>query len=82
MWEYFDKAILLSVDEVTIRQRIRARTSNDFGKSDLELQLILGWNRNIETEYAGYGAAIVDARRSLKDVVEEILEVTEALTDC
>ena len=75
VWEYFERAILLSVDEETIRQRIRARTSNDFGKSDLEVEMILGWNQDIETAYAGYGAAIVDARRSLKDVVEEILEV-------
>jgi dephospho-CoA kinase len=79
-WDFFDKAILLSVDEETIRQRISARTENDFGKSDLELEFILGWNRDIENAYAGYGATIVDARQPLRDVVEDILEITNEWT--
>lgn len=78
-WKYFDKAILLSVDEETIRHRIGARTENDFGKSDYELDLILGWNRDIERAYEGYGAAIIDARQPLDDVVDDILELANAI---
>ena len=75
VWEYFDKAVLLSVDEATIRQRVVARTENDFGKSDFELDLILGWNRDIERAYEGYGAAVVDAGQSLQDVVDDVLQI-------
>jgi hypothetical protein len=81
VWEYFDKAILLSVDEETIRQRIRTRAGNDFGKSDHELDLILGWNRNIEIAYSGYGATIVDARQLLQGVVDAILEIAQGVRD-
>jgi dephospho-CoA kinase len=77
VWEFFNKAILLSVDEDTIRKRIESRTDNDFGKSDQEMNLILGWNRNVESNYAGYGAVIVDARRSLSDVVKEVVRIAE-----
>jgi hypothetical protein len=80
VWEYFAKAILLSVDEATIRGRIEARTENDFGKSDYELRLILGWNRDIESAYESYGAAIVDARQSLRDVVDDILEIVNGMS--
>ena len=69
--------ILLSVDEGTIRQRIESRTDNDFGKSDHELGLILGWNQNIERGYEGYGALIVDARKALPDVVEDVVRMAE-----
>jgi dephospho-CoA kinase len=74
-WEFFDKAILLSIDEETIRQRLVARTENDFGKSDHELSLILGWNKNIESNYGAYGAVIVDARKALSDVVDEVVRI-------
>jgi|ERR1017187_857298 dephospho-CoA kinase len=76
-WEFFDSVILLSVDEGTIRQRIESRTDNDFGKSDHELGLILGWNQNIERGYEGYGAFIVDARKALPDVVEDVVRMAE-----
>ncbi len=79
VWEYFDKAILLSVDEATIRQRVEARTENDFGKSDFELELILGWNRDIERAYEGYGAAVVDVRQSLQDVVDDVLQIADGM---
>lgn len=76
-WQFFDQVILLSVDEETIRQRIASRTNNDFGKSDHELGSILGWNQNIEANYEGYGAFIVDARQALPDVVAEVVRMAE-----
>jgi dephospho-CoA kinase len=81
VWEFFEKAILLSVDEETIRKRIESRTENDFGKSDHELALILGWNQNIESNYEGYGAFIVDARMAISDIVDEVVRIVEGRAD-
>lgn len=49
-----------------------ARTSNDYGKTDEELDVILRWNAVLEPRYRERGATIIDAGRPLPDVVEDV----------
>ena len=74
VWELFDRVILLSIDEATMRERVIGRTTNDFGKNPHELELMLGWIKTIDDEYRRYGAVVIDATRPISIVVDEIVE--------
>jgi hypothetical protein len=41
------------IDDQTLRRRLAARVSNDFGKSAEELAMVLGWNATTEATYRG-----------------------------
>ena len=74
VWQYFDKVFLLSIDELTIRERITNRQGNDFGKAPEEMAEILDTLSRYETKCQRLGAIQIDATRPLNVVVNEIIE--------
>ena len=74
----FDKVILLSIDEATMRERVARRTTSDFGKHAYELNLMLGRIKSVDDDYRCYGAVIIDGTRPLNEVVDKIIQVVGA----
>ena len=72
VWDLFDTVIYLVADDDTIRRRLTARTENDFGKTEEELAMVLGWNAVLEDRYRTAGATVIDATQSLPLVVEAV----------
>ena len=72
VWDVFDTVVYLRADDDTIAQRLRDRTSNDFGKSAEQLAMVLEWNAVLEDQYRSLGATIVDASRPLAEVVAAV----------
>jgi shikimate kinase len=70
--------IWLKTDEATIRSRVTNPRDHTYGTKPHELERILEDNREKEAEYTEYGAVIIDARRTLRHVVDDILDCTGA----
>jgi adenylate kinase family enzyme len=68
------KVIWLQTDEATIRKRVSIPRDHDYGTKPHELAKAIQSNKTKEVEYRAYGAALVDARQPLEQVVDEILE--------
>jgi dephospho-CoA kinase len=73
VWDLFDHVICLVADDDTLRHRLRARTTNDFGKDPGELAAILGWNATIRSRYEQFGATIIAATLPLPQVTDAVL---------
>ena|SRR3990167_6985287 len=69
-----DVVIFLKTDETTIRQRVANDRDHDYGTKAHELTLIIESNQQKEAEYHQYGAIMIDATRSIDEVIDEILE--------
>lgn len=74
MLDLYDKVICLTVDQETLKQRIANRTYHDFGKAPDELSNILGWHDSFQTRYRNMNAVMIDVAKSLKEVVDEVLQ--------
>jgi hypothetical protein len=74
---YFTKVFNLRIDDDTMRRRLRERTNNDFGKEPEELELMLALNRS---DAKPAGAVDIDATQPLRQVVEELLRLTDCTT--
>lgn len=72
VWDLFHTVVYLVADDDTIRRRLTARTENDFGKSDEELAMVLGWNAVLEAHYRNAGALVIDAGKPLPEVVAAV----------
>lgn len=77
VWHLFDKVIVLSVDAETIKHRIESRTDNQYGKDPEEMKLILKWLEGYDDTYRGFGAEIIDAKRPIEQVVDEIVAIAK-----
>ena len=71
--ELCDTVIWLKTDEETIRNRVDRLREHDYGTRPHELEKIIKGNKSKETDYINYGALVVDARKSIDVVVDEIL---------
>jgi hypothetical protein len=76
VWPFASQVICLAIDDDTLRERLRTRTTNDFGKSDYELGLCLEWNATAAEDNAAHGATVIDATQPLAVVVDEVLRVS------
>ncbi len=76
VWDLFSKVICLVVNEPTLRNRIAARTSNDYGKAPHELKNLLEWHKTYPSDYIKKSAIVIDANRPLNAVVDEILKTS------
>jgi hypothetical protein len=73
VWDLFDLVICLVIDDQTLRDRLRGRTTNAFGKHPEELAAALKWNPGNEASYRRFGARIIDGIRPPAEVAEAIL---------
>lgn len=70
-----DKVVWLITDEETIRNRITIPRDHDFGTKTHELEATIKWNKINEAEFRDYGAAMIDSRRPIEEVVEDIIAI-------
>jgi adenylate kinase family enzyme len=77
-YERFDAVVLLSVPSDTLLDRISARTTNAYGKSPEERELILAHLRDVEPLLRATCTHEVDGSVPLADVVERLVEIGDA----
>lgn len=77
VWPKFTTVVALIVDESTVRDRLGNRAGNNFGKSEDELELALRWHRTYENDMRCTKAILLNAKRPVADIVEELLAVTD-----
>jgi dephospho-CoA kinase len=74
-YDRFDAVVLLSAPADVLLERIASRTTNDWGKSDRERQLVLGNLREVEPLLRATCTHEIDASLPLADVVEQLVEI-------
>lgn len=77
VWDLFDKIFYLKIDEQTLHDRIATRETNDFGKTQHELERILARYHGAEATIESRGAIAIDANGSLDDVIAKIIVESE-----
>jgi gluconate kinase len=73
--ELCDKVIWLLTDQATIRSRVNNPRDHDYGTKPHELEETIKWNTVNEAEFRNYGAIIIDARRPISQVVEDVIAI-------
>lgn len=71
-----DKVIWLKTDEQTIRSRVNIPRDHTYGTVPHELAEAIEGNMRKEKEYKQIGAIMIDVRRPLNEVVEDVLAQT------
>lgn len=73
-YDQFDKIIVLTIDEPTMRRRLATRTTNDFGKHPKDLAYVLGIREQVQKELLNIpGAIAIDSTQHLPAVIKQIL---------
>jgi ribose 1,5-bisphosphokinase PhnN len=72
--------VCLVIDDETLRRRLAARTTNEFGKQPGELEAALARNQDAEAQYRNFGVTTIDATRPLDAVVRDVLTVAGLAT--
>jgi hypothetical protein len=73
VWDLFDLAVCVVVDDETLRDRLLTRTTNTFGKHPEELAAALGHNDGAASTYRRLGATIIDGTKPPAEVGDAIL---------
>ena len=71
----FDAVVLLSAPAEVLLERIATRTTNGYGKSSAERELVLRHFQTVEPLLRATCTHEVDASRPLEQVVEELAEI-------
>jgi dephospho-CoA kinase len=74
-YDRFDAVVLLSAPADVLLDRIATRTTNDYGKSDAERELILGHLSDVTPLLRATCTHEIDASLPLAEVVERLVEV-------
>lgn len=77
-YKYFDKIFVLTLDSQTMEKRLTTRTKRNFSQQPNELQDVLAKHRQFELELKNYGAIAIDATEPLKNVVDQIIQQSQA----
>lgn len=71
---YFSKIFTLQIDDETLKERLKNRTNNDYGKHPKELARQLEWNKGVAIWSRDRGTILIDATKPVGAVVDEILD--------
>jgi dephospho-CoA kinase len=71
----FDAVVLLTAPAEVILERVAARTTNDFGKSDEERRRILGDQARVEPLLRQGATTELDTRAPLAEVVDALAQI-------
>ena len=71
--DLFDRVVCLVIDPGTLRERLRTRTNNAFGRHPEELAAAVDENETTEDVYRRLGATIIDGTRAPGEVADAIL---------
>jgi len=74
-YDRFDAVVLLSAPAEVLLERIATRTTDDYGKSPEEQELILTHLREVEPLLRATCTHEIDATLPLADVVERLVEI-------
>jgi adenylate kinase family enzyme len=74
-YDRLDAVVLLSAPADVLLGRISTRTTNAYGKSPAERELILGHLREVEPLLRATCTHEIDATQPLADVVEQLVEI-------
>ena len=77
----FDAIVLLSAPTAVLLERIEARSSNDYGKTDLERAEVLADITEIEPRLRATSTHELDASRPLDAVVADLIAIADRPTD-
>ncbi|MFD4643831.1 AAA family ATPase [Lentzea sp. NPDC058436] len=72
VWDLFDHVVCVVIDDETMRERLRTRTTNSFGKHPEELAAALEHNARLEATYRALGAVVVDGTLPLEEVADAV----------
>jgi shikimate kinase len=75
---YFSKIFCLYLNEDDTRKRLSSRTNNTWGNDPEQLDLLMKWYKPTLQRYQEAGAIMIDATRSVKDVVADILKFAKS----
>lgn len=73
---FCEQTIWLKTDELTIRTRVNNPRDHTYGTNPHELLDAIDTNKIKEQEYARTNAILIDVRRPINDVVDDILAAT------
>jgi dephospho-CoA kinase len=76
-YDRFDAVVLLSAPADVLLDRISTRTTNEYGKSPAERELILTHLREVEPLLRATCTDEIDASQPLAEVVERLVEIGE-----
>lgn len=72
----FDKVICLITDKATARQRVKTRTTNDFGRLPSEMKAIMKRHDDVISKYREAGARIIQTTHlSLDETTDAVLRI-------
>ena len=74
-YDRFEAVVLLSAPADCLLERIARRTTNDYGKSPVERELILTHLREVEPLLRATCTHEIDATQPLSDVVQQLVEI-------
>ena len=77
-YDRFDAVVLLSAPAEVLLHRIAARTTNEYGKSPEERELILGHLREVEPLLRSTCTYEIDATLPIVDVVDRLVAIGAA----
>jgi dephospho-CoA kinase len=78
-YDRFDAVVLLSAPAEVLLRRIENRTTNDYGKSAEERDLILGHLAEVEPQLRATCTHEIDASRPIEEVVAELEAIGTSL---
>jgi dephospho-CoA kinase len=79
-YDRFDAIVLLSAPVEVMLDRVARRTTNDYGKTDLERREILADLAEVEPILRQACTHEIDASRSLDDVVTDLVAIATSVT--
>ena len=71
--DLFDLVLCFVIDDRTLRERLRTRTTNSFGRNPEELAAALQHNADAEFRYRRQGATIIDATLPPPEVADLVV---------
>ena len=78
MLPYFDKVILLTLEDELLKKRLSARTGKyDWAKTEIEQSRLLSWKDDWEQAMVKAGAIPTNTNKPLEMVIEEVLQKLE-----
>lgn len=77
--DLFDLIVCIVIDDEALKNRLAARTTNDFGKNPEELEAALYWNPREERIYRRLGATILDGEQPITTVAQAVLRAAHLL---
>ena len=80
-YDRFDAVVLLSAPVDVLLDRVARRTTNDYGKTELERAEILADIAEIQPELRAGCTHELDASRPLDDVVADLMAIATSATD-